>query len=102
MQENWIMDEQQNAIAQMRAVTISREYGSGGGEIAARLAERLGWHLVDHEVVVEVARVLGISEDEAEAHDEHADTLVARILSSLGAVPSTVPASLPFPVTIDE
>src|SRR5205085_5751888 len=95
-------DDNQAFIGEMRAVTISREYGSGGGEIAARLAERLGWHLVDHEVVVEVARALGISEDDAQAHDEHAETLVARILSSLGAVPSTVPASLPFPVTIDE
>jgi len=37
-------------IAAMRAITISREYGSGGGEIAARLARRLGWQLIDHAV----------------------------------------------------
>src|ERR1700692_2060446 len=46
----------QQAVAKMRAITISREYGSGGGEVAARLAKRLGWRLVDHEVVVRVAR----------------------------------------------
>jgi cytidylate kinase len=86
----------------MRAVTVSREYGSGGGEIAARLAQRLGWHLVDHEVVVEVARALGISEDEAEAHDEHVDTLVSRIISSLSIVQSSVLAPLPTRLTIDK
>ena len=35
------MDVNQQAIAAMRAITISREYGSGGGEIAARLAPGL-------------------------------------------------------------
>ena len=58
------MNEDMDTIARMRAVTISREYGSGGGEIAARLAQRLGWQLVDHEVVVEVANALGVSEAE--------------------------------------
>ena len=28
------MDEDRRAVAAMRAITISREYGSGGGEIA--------------------------------------------------------------------
>jgi len=45
-------------------VTISREYGSGGGEIARRLATRLGWRLVDHEIIVQLAHKLGISEEE--------------------------------------
>lgn len=45
----------------MKAITISRQYGSGG-EIAARLAQRLNWHLIDHEIVARVARALGIPE----------------------------------------
>jgi CMP/dCMP kinase len=36
------MNANPQAIAAMSAITISREYGSGGGEIAARLAHRLG------------------------------------------------------------
>jgi cytidylate kinase len=95
-------DPNQSWIGQMRAVTISREYGSGGGEIAARLAGRLGWHLVDHEVIVEVARALGISESEAEVHDEHADTLASRILASMGMAQSTVPAPLHVQLSTDE
>jgi len=61
------MDEDRSAISSMRAITISRQYGSGGGEIAARLATRLGWKLIDHEVVVRVAQELGVTEAEAEA-----------------------------------
>lgn len=89
-------------VDQMRAVTISREYGSGGGEIARRLADRLGWHLVDHEVVVDVAHALGVSEDEAQAHDEHIDTRASRILQSLGIVSSVVPAPLPMGLAMDQ
>ena len=80
------MNEDMDAIARMRAITFSREYGSGGGEIAVRLARRLGWQLVDHEVVVEVANALGVSEAEAEARDERVEGLASRILSSLQLV----------------
>jgi cytidylate kinase len=81
-----MMNEEQNMISQMRAVTISREYGSGGGEVAARLARRLGWQLVDHEVVVRVAQELGVSEAEAEARDEHTESLITRMLLNLSMV----------------
>jgi len=84
------MTENPDLISRMRAVTISREYGSGGGEIAARLAERLGWQLIDHEVVVRVAQELGITIDEAEAHDERAESLVSRILTSMQAIEPAV------------
>src|SRR5690242_1099549 len=77
------MDVQTSTGAQMRAVTISREYGSGGGEIARRLAARLGWRLVDHEIVVQLAHALGISVEEAETRDESAQSTVMFILNSL-------------------
>jgi CMP/dCMP kinase len=64
------MDVNQQAIAAMHAVTISREYGSGGGEIAVRLARRLGWQLVDHAVIEQTARELEVYETEVEKHDE--------------------------------
>ncbi len=80
------MNEQNEILSQMRAVTLSREYGSGGGEIAARLAQRLGWILIDHDVVVRVAQQLGVTEAEAEAHDERTDSTLARILSSMQLV----------------
>jgi cytidylate kinase len=67
----------------MRGVTISREYGSGGGEIAARLARRLGWQLVDHQLVTEVARALGETEEVAGRSDEHVAGFVARVIDGL-------------------
>ena len=54
------------AIAAMSAGTISREHGSGGGEIAARLAHRLGWQLIDHAVIEQTARELEVNETEVE------------------------------------
>lgn len=73
----------------MLAITISREYGSGGGEIATRLATRLGWRLVDHEVVVEVARRLGVTEVEAARRDEQPEGFIEQLLRSLRAVDPT-------------
>ncbi|MFL5704256.1 MAG: AAA family ATPase [Ktedonobacteraceae bacterium] len=73
---------------EMKAITISRQYGSGGGEIAARLAKCLQWHLIDHEIVARVARELRIPEQQAEERDEYAKGLLARIVSQFV---STVP-----------
>jgi cytidylate kinase len=70
----------------MQAVTISREYGSGGGEIAARLAQRLGWQLIDHEIVASVAQALEISEDEARIHDEHVESIINSLLTGMSTV----------------
>ncbi len=80
----------------MRAVTISREYGSGGGELARRLAARLAWQLVDHEVVARVAHELGMSIAEAAEHDEQADSFATRLLSSLQAIEPNVLVNPPI------
>lgn len=40
-----------------RLITIEREYGCGGGAIAAELAARLGWKLWDHLLTEEIARL---------------------------------------------
>jgi CMP/dCMP kinase len=95
------MSQDLNKTSQMRAITISREYGSGGGEIATRLARRLGWQLVDHEVVVQVAHDLGVSEAEAEAHDERVEGLVSRILTSMQLFEPAALVSAPIPAVTD-
>src|SRR5258708_23936655 len=78
------MDVNQQAIAAMRAITISREYGSGGGEIAARLARRLGWRLIDHAVIEQTARELEVYETEVEKHDEeYVESTLSRILNRI-------------------
>lgn len=91
------MEQKPDIISNMCAITISREYGSGGGEIARRLAQRLGWQLVDHEIVVRVAGELGVSEEEVEAHDEYSEGITARILSSLQSMQPAMFAISPVP-----
>jgi len=95
------MDEDRSTIDKMCAVTISREYGSGGGEIAARLAKRLQWQLIDHEVVVRVAQKLQVSEEEAEDHDERVESLASRIFKSLQVIQPTMPVAVEIPLSID-
>ena len=56
-----------------RVITISRQYGSGGGEIAQRLADRLGWRLVSRSVLDEIAARARISPAVAAEHDERVD-----------------------------
>jgi cytidylate kinase len=75
----------------MKAITISRQYGSGGGEIGVRLAQRLHWHLIDHEIVARVARELGIPEQKAKVRDEYAEGFITRVVSHfVHSVPTTV------------
>lgn len=95
------MTPKQDPAGTIQIVTISREYGSGGGEIAARLAERLGWRLVDHEVIAQVAQALGVSEAEAAAHDEHVDSLALRVLSGLSILQAPIPVGMLPPLDID-
>jgi len=43
-----------------RVITIEREYGCGGGAIAAQLAQRLGWCLWDQRFTDEVAHLANV------------------------------------------
>lgn len=77
----------------MSAVTISRQYGSGGGEVAVRVAARLGWTLIDHQIVAGVAQQLGITHEEARARDERAAGFVGRVLDALLTTAPEVPVA---------
>ena len=45
----------------MSAITISRQYGSGGRKVALRVSEILGWSLFDKRLMVNAAQELGLS-----------------------------------------
>jgi len=64
-------------------ITISREYGSGGGMIAEILARRLGWRLVDKSLVTEVARRAQIDAETAARFDESIDPWFHLLVKSL-------------------
>jgi cytidylate kinase len=50
--------------AKMAVITISRQYGSGGDEIAARVCQELGWRAFDKRMMAQVASEMGLSERE--------------------------------------
>ena len=62
----------------MNAITVSREYGSGGYEVAPRLAELLGWELLDRSLLHQAAAVEQLPDAELERLDEKAVSLADR------------------------
>lgn len=64
---------------EIRMITISREYGSGGRDLALRLSRLLGWPVVDRLLVEEVARRAGLHEKDVQALDEHVGNLLERV-----------------------
>ncbi len=51
-------------------VAISRQCGTGGARIAALLAEKLGWDLVDRKIVEDIAKDFNVSTQLVELVDE--------------------------------
>ncbi|MFZ0864362.1 MAG: cytidylate kinase-like family protein [Candidatus Sulfotelmatobacter sp.] len=66
----------------VRIVTIAREYGSGGAAIGQELAVRLGWKLLDRELILELARRSHVQPSEVSEMDEHPSSFVAKVLQS--------------------
>ena len=76
----------------MPVVTISRQYGSGGSEVAERVARALGWRLYDNAVVDEVAARLGIAASIVTADEERRPSLSERIASAIAlSAPEMMP-----------
>ena len=62
-----------------RIVTLEREYGSGGGAIAAELAHRLGWKLWDNQLTCEIAKRAQVTESAVALCDERVDGRLYRL-----------------------
>lgn len=63
-----------------RVVTVEREYGCGGGEIACELAERLGWKVWDHALTEEIAKVANVECATVERCEERVDSTFQRLV----------------------
>jgi CMP/dCMP kinase len=75
-------------------ITISRQYGSGGSEVARRVAAELGWRVVDNEVVESVAARAGVSPAQVAEQEERVPSFVERLARTLAAsTPELFPAS---------
>ena len=65
-----------------RLITIEREYGCGGGAIAAQLASHLGWRLWDHLLTEEIARIAQVDPSAVMRCDERMDSRLHRLAKS--------------------
>ncbi|HXM64698.1 MAG TPA: cytidylate kinase-like family protein [Terriglobales bacterium] len=66
----------------IRVITIEREYGSGGADIAKRVATRLGWKLWDQSLTNEIARLMDCDDRVVEEHEEKRDPLFYRLFKA--------------------
>ena len=67
----------------MPAITVTRLFGSGGSEVARRVAESLGWRLVDSIFVDGIAKGLRATPADVVAIDERAPSLAERLADAL-------------------
>jgi cytidylate kinase len=78
----------------IRIIVIEREYGSGAGAIAKKIAGRLGWKLWDQEITAEIARRLHCDVKTVEQHEERCDTAFYRLVKAFmrGSYEDRLPA----------
>lgn len=79
-----------------RVITIAREYGSGGSDIAQRVAAGLGWRLLDNNLVEDVAWQAEVTIEIAQRYDERSGSwwhrMSRRGQRSTASGPSATPA----------
>jgi cytidylate kinase len=66
----------------IQVITVEREYGSGGAEIAKRIAHRLGWKLWDQLLTNEIARHMECECRVVEEHEEKRDPVFYRLVKA--------------------
>lgn len=64
-------------------ITVTRQYASGGSDIAQHAAQMLGWTLIDNEFVDDVARQAGLPAAEVAQREERAPGLLERLARTL-------------------
>ena len=66
----------------IRVITIEREYGSGASNIAAAVADRLGWKVWDQEITEEIARRLKCKKEMVQQREERCDSMFYRLIKA--------------------
>ena len=62
-----------------RVLTVNREFGSGGGRIAQTIANRLGWKLLDKNIIDAIAYSAHVDKSVVRHYDEHVDSWLRRL-----------------------
>lgn len=64
-------------------ITISRQIGAGGGEVARGVAQALGFRVVDNELIDRVATEAGLPPEEVAQREERAPGFIERLARAL-------------------
>lgn len=84
-------------------ITVTRQYASGGSDIARLVAKALGWTLIDNEFVDQVARRAHLPAAEVAQLEERAPGLLERLARTLAAAsPEMFISTSAPPVDADE
>jgi cytidylate kinase len=62
-----------------RILTVSREFGSGGGWVAERASQLLGWNLLDRILIQKIASAARVDPELVQRFDEKTDSWIHRI-----------------------
>jgi cytidylate kinase len=62
-----------------KIITVEREYGAGGSLVAAELARRKGWELLDQQLTAEIAKMASVSPRVVARCEEKVDPLLHRL-----------------------
>lgn len=79
----------------MAVITVSRQYGSGGRDVAKLVAAKMGIPYVDEEIVRRAAALAGVSEDALADVDERRPTLLSFIADLLARYPTAAELGIP-------
>lgn len=80
-----------------RILTVAREYGSGGGPIAGLMAKKLGWQLLDNDLMEKIAKKAQVDPHLANRYDECLDSWFHRLTKRTfgrGAFEGVAPVAL--------
>jgi cytidylate kinase len=66
-------------VGAFKIITVEREYGAGGSMVAAELARRKGWQLLDQQLTCEIAKLAAVDEHAVARREEKCDPLLHRL-----------------------
>jgi cytidylate kinase len=82
-----------------RVVSVSRQVGTAGEEVARSVASKLQFRYIDYQVIQDAARDAGVS-PETMSEAEHTPSLMTRVLEALAHTPSMPAAAWAEPVAL--
>lgn len=71
------------ATSPISLITISRQFGAGGSELATAIGERLGWPVLDRDLAHRVAERLRLEDQVVQKFDEHTPSFFARVAAMM-------------------